>query len=101
MKTINGKAYAFAAPHQSRDIESIRVQDLIYSDHKTFSDWVLVGEATISVSLYSREEITSGLIASLRAQQQEIRAKAQASITALDDRINNLLAITNQLEEFA
>ena len=87
-----------------RGLERINVSDL--SDPKN-SDWLLftntdmsdchytqVGTGVVECSFYTRDEIQQGAIDSLKAQVQEVRAKAENEVMKLHDKISQLLAIT-------
>jgi hypothetical protein len=85
-------------------LERINVTDLY--DPKN-NDWMLftntdmsdcgytqVGTGIVECSFYSRDEIQQGAIESLKAQVQEVRAKAENDVMKLQDQISQLLAIT-------
>lgn len=55
-----------------------------------------VGTGEVNCSFFSRDEIQQGAIDSLKAQVQEVKAKAEKEVTKLNDKINQLLAITNE-----
>jgi len=57
------------------------------------SGWVKVGAAEITVTLDEPPEIASKQIAALQGQLEEMRAEHQLQQTALQGRINNLLAL--------
>ena len=55
--------------------------------------YVKVGDAQMAVTLLPRSEVTAGAVAELRKQADKVRAESQASLTEIDRRINELLAI--------
>jgi hypothetical protein len=54
-----------------------------------------LGVAVIENSFFSRTEIQSNAVTVLKAQMQEVKAKAEKEVTHLQDKINQLLAIEN------
>ena len=98
MKTITGTAYAHKSPYHSlKNYDGL--SGLMFSQRRDIEDgWTLVGEAFITVTLFDEAEQVKAQVASLKAQQTKIRAEAQAAITRLDERIADLLAITDQTE---
>lgn len=55
--------------------------------------YVLIGNAQIEIELLTHAEINNGAVEALKAQVQEVRAKAEKEVTQLQDKINQLLAI--------
>jgi hypothetical protein len=103
MPTIQGEITAYIP---GANLSFIRPEDLLGPHafkHLTFSandmcsvGWVKVGNATVTVELESENAIVLNAIDALRAEQAAIRAKATADCTALDVKINNLLALENK-----
>ena len=58
--------------------------------------FVLIGHAEIDIELLTPAEINNGAVEALKAQVQEVRAKAEKEVNQLQDKINQLLAITNE-----
>ena len=58
--------------------------------------FVLIGHAEIDIELLTPAEINNGAVEALKTQVQEVRAKAEKEVTQLQDKINQLLAITNE-----
>ena len=56
-----------------------------------------VGTGEVNCSFFSRDEIQQGAIDSLKAQVQEVKAKAENEVTKLNEKIQQLLAITNEV----
>ena len=57
--------------------------------------FMLIGNAQIEIELLTLAEINNGAVEALKAQVQEVRAKAEKEVTQLQDKINQLLAIEN------
>ena len=55
-----------------------------------------VGTGEVNCKFFSRDEIQQGAIDSLKAQVQEVKAKAEKEVTKLNEKIQQLLAITNE-----
>jgi hypothetical protein len=55
-----------------------------------------IGTGEIHCTFLTRDEIQKGAIDSLKAQVQEVKAKAEKEVMQLQDKINQLLAITNE-----
>ena len=60
--------------------------------------WTMVGTAAFEVTLVSRDAIINNKIAAINGEIKEIRADAQSKIARLEERMNSLLAITNEVE---
>lgn len=56
-------------------------------------DWVEVGFAEVTVTLFSRDEVVSKELDSLNAQLQKVRAENQQRENAILDRISKLQAL--------
>jgi hypothetical protein len=55
-----------------------------------------VGEALIECKFHDRDVITGNTIVALKNRVQEIRADAENEITKLNEKIQQLLSITNE-----
>jgi hypothetical protein len=55
-----------------------------------------VGTGKIECSFFTRDEIQQSAIDSLKAQVQKVKAEAEKEVMQLQDKINQLLAITNE-----
>jgi len=55
--------------------------------------WTYVGEAEVALDLLPRDEIVDNKVSALKAEIEEVQAKAQNQITILQGRINELLAL--------
>ena len=61
------------------------------------SGWSLVGSAEVEIELFSREEMVSHKIDSLKLELQEELSAAEVRQSTLRDKISKLLAITNEV----
>lgn len=86
--------YSGIGPH---NIHEADVDQLSYSN-ASMEDmgWTRVGVAIITVELLGGEELVQNKVASLEAEIRMAEAEAQARITALKGKIQQLLAITHQ-----
>jgi hypothetical protein len=55
-----------------------------------------IGTGEINHTFFTRDEIQNNAIDSLKAQVQKVKAEAEKEVTKLNDKINQLLAITNE-----
>ena len=56
-----------------------------------------VGTGEVNCSFFTRNEIQQGAVDSLKAQVQKVKAEAEKEVTKLNDKIQQLLAITNEV----
>lgn len=59
-------------------------------------EYMLVGEAEITITLFPHEDVLKGAVSGLRAQQKKVVADAQAESTRIERQIQSLLAITHE-----
>ena len=64
-------------------------------------DYTLVGHAEVQVTLLPRAECVGRQVATLRAQQQKLRAESEAQVTRIEQQINSLLCIEGAATEVA
>ena len=57
--------------------------------------YTLVGSAEVKCTYLDRNEIQGYAVAALKAEIQSVRAKAENEVTKLNEKIQQLLAITN------
>jgi hypothetical protein len=69
---------------------SFRSEDLLSHGY------MLIGTATIEVEFLTPAEINNSAGVGLKAQVQEVKARAEKEVMHLQDKINQLLAITNE-----
>lgn len=55
-----------------------------------------VGIATIELELFDDKTVLANAVEALRAEKSKVLAEAQAKATRLDEKIQNLLAITHE-----
>ena len=90
---IAGRGYPAAADLFAADGVEL-FNDIYYSTvDMSGSGWVKVGTAEITIKLDELPEVASKQVAALRSKLEEMRAEHQLQQTALQERINNLLAI--------
>ena len=58
--------------------------------------WTLIGTAHITLDLLSDEKMVESKVASMQAEIIKIRATSENAITRLQEKIQSLLAITNE-----
>lgn len=105
MRTVTGDTTAWllthadatdlANPDHSRVVESLAFSRL---DMRS-AGWTEVGQATIIVRVHEEQTIVHRQVEGLRAKIDYIRADAQAKITAVEAKINDLLAIGYELPQ--
>ena len=105
MKKIIGATKAWLPDHSPLTPEEMQgdkaIQQLSFctADMKT-SGWTYVGEATITVDMMlSPSELIASKIETLKSQQARLRVEAQEKCNLLEDKIQNLLAITFEIKE--
>ena len=57
--------------------------------------YIMVGTANIEITMLPQKDVTSRAIATLKAQKEDVLAKARAEATRIEGQIQSLLAITN------
>jgi len=67
-----------------------------HAEDMSHHSYVCIGSAEINIELLTPAEINNGAVNALKAQVQEVRAKAEKEVMQLQDKINQLLAITNE-----
>ena len=86
--------YSRLSPEDMQGDNAIQQLAFCTADMKT-SGWTYVGEATITVDMIlSHSELIVSKIETLKAQQARLRVEAQEKCNLLEDKIQNLLAIT-------
>ena len=65
-------------------------------DDLSKSGYTLIGMAEIEHSFFDRNLIQGYAVDAIRSQIQDVRAEAENKVTHLQDKINQLLAITNE-----
>lgn len=90
-------AVAYQTPYQEiQDIFDGAVMPVISMEESKYlvsQGYTVIGEATVTVELFSNDEITSKKLAALQAQLQTVRAENQKRENAILDQISKLQAI--------
>ena len=56
----------------------------------------LIGTAEIEITMLDQSNITANAINAIKTQIQDVRAESESKINGLQDKINKLLAISNE-----
>lgn len=93
---ITFKAFAYADRWTSLDevVKGESQPHIIPWD--SFDGYTQIGTATVTVELYTENEIAAGQLAALNKQLQEVRAENQQRENAILDQISKLQALTFQ-----
>ena len=59
--------------------------------------YALIGMGEVECSFFSRAEIQNNAVEALKGEIQDVRAKAEKKVTELQEKIQQLLAITNEV----
>ena len=78
---------------QKNDHDTI-VDSLVFSNLDMSDCWTRISEATITVEVPDENEIKLGIVESLKAERERVMADAQAKVNEIEEKIQNLLAIT-------
>lgn len=85
----------FAAPGDETNIERLTFSNLDMTD----CGWLQVGVATITLeSTFSRDQLLQSMVATLNEQIKKERAESYARVAAFEQRINDLLLLTNEVQ---
>lgn len=76
----------------AKAINKLQFSNLDMSSH----GWTRIGTAEVTLSLMSEDKMVESKVASMRAEIQSIRATSENAITRLQEKIQSLLAITNE-----
>lgn len=104
MNIQTGKTKAWLPSHGGPEILKLTgdklVTNLSYaSNNMTLAGWVLAGEATISVELVNTDQLIENKVAALKKELQLVRANAERQAMDIEGKIQNLLAITYEVQE--
>ena len=80
------------------DLNKPENKDLFFFSNSDMRDigYALIGMGEIECSFFTRAEIQNNAVEALKVEIQDVRAKAEKKVTELQDKINQLLAITNE-----
>jgi hypothetical protein len=104
MKTISGTTTAWLAMHQGpEDLigkkESQLVGDLFYStSDMSHHGWSKVGPATITLEIPEDDQLINNKVDALRKEITKTRADAEMKARGLEEKVQQLLAITNEVK---
>ena len=105
MKKIIGMTKAWLPDYSSLSPEDMHgdkaIQELAFCTlDMRESGWTYVGNATITVDMIlSPNDLVASKIETLKSQQARLRVEAQEKCNLLEDKIQNLLAITFESKE--
>jgi hypothetical protein len=98
--------YSGAVPRLLNDVKDGRHQDAADRMSYTLSDmstgsapWTRVGEADVTVRLFSRDELVTSQLRTLQNELDHARAEWLTKQQALLEQISKLQALTNEVEE--
>ena len=78
---------------QKNDHDSI-LDSLVFSNIDMSQEWTRIGEATITDDVPDENEIKLAMVESLKAERERVLADAQVKANEIEEKIQNLLAIT-------
>lgn len=80
------------------DLNKPENKDLFFFSNSDMSDigYALIGMGEIECSFFTRAEIQNNAVEALKVEIQDVRAKAEKKVTELQEKIQQLLAITNE-----
>ena len=100
MTTITGQIEAwipeYVSPdqlHGERALHYMTFADCDMSGH----GYSRAGVATVSVEIADKDDLIANKVDALRSQVQKVRADAQMEANRIEDKIQQLLAITNEV----
>ena len=95
MTTLTAKVYLYAVSHSWDREWILRASECATMSEQgsACSQYLLIGERTLTAILPSEQELTTAAIAALRAQQTKITAEAESARTRLEEAIQSLLAL--------
>ena len=78
------------------DDSSVVLRSIHLSPHENMANhgWTRVGTARVEVTLVGKDVMVENKIESLKAEKQKILADAQLKVTQIEEKIQNLLAIS-------
>lgn len=103
MATITGQIDAWLTEHSQAEfmegrgrgdtvtmIGAVKLLDLDMTSH----GWTRIGRATVALEIDDDNTIRKSMVDALREQKKSVLAEAQREATRIEERIQNLLAIT-------
>lgn len=85
----------FLDPKDLRSMDDATIVDRLTTYHSDMSQhgWIQVGEAEITITLKSDDEMVNSQIATLRVKKAEVQAEALKKLEEYEHRIQQLLAL--------
>jgi hypothetical protein len=99
-RTITTEVFAIASPYSRLTPEDLRTGDvgsqLMYSTTEMagVEGYIVVGKGTVTVELYTPNDVAASQVQALREQVKIVQAEAQRKVNRLEDQIRNLQALT-------
>lgn len=99
-RTITTEVFAIASPYSRLTPEDLRSGDVakqlsyLTTDMAGVDGYIVVGKGTVTVELYSPNDVAASQVQSLREQVKSVQAEAQLKVNRLEDQIRNLQALT-------
>lgn len=99
-RTITTEVFAIASPYSRLTPEDLRSGDigsqLMYctNDMSSADGYIVVGKGTVTVELYTPNDVAASQVQALREQVRVVQAEAQRKVDRLEDQIRNLQALT-------
>lgn len=89
-------------PKELHAMDDAKMVDLLTLYHSDMSQhgWIQVGEAEITITLKSDDEMVNSQIAVLRAKKAKAQAEALKKLEEYEHRIQQLLALPAPVEEY-
>ena len=75
--------------------ENIKLTDLFFTPHDMPGDYILVGEADVTVRYLNTDAVIAGRVDTLKAELQQEKADSYVRQMKLEEQIQNLLALPN------
>ncbi|MBK5204322.1 MAG: hypothetical protein JJD98_02625 [Polaromonas sp.] len=102
MKVITGKTKAWLTSYNGPDDllgdpDKAVAAIALSNNDMTSSGWTFVGRATVTFECADNDTLVLNKVAALRGELQSVRANAEVAAGKLELKIQNLLAITNEV----
>jgi hypothetical protein len=103
-RTITGEVGVYMSPYlpiSPADLASRDGSELMgkvhLCPHSMPSEYARIGSATVTVTFNSTDDIVTGRVDALQAEQRRLKGEAEAAVTKLERQIQRLLAITHEV----
>lgn len=91
--------YSSVGPKEFKDDPVKAAESVVYGNLHIPKDWTFVGKATITLELPTEQALGGAKVEALSAELRDVRAKLYSEETRIKAKINELLAITNEVEQ--